>query len=64
MKKQYVYDPLISKRQQFLLATQVRQRVLHNQSNHVVNPPYAQVVRMILRIDDVVDASAFQDELE
>ncbi|KAJ9108228.1 T-complex protein 1 subunit epsilon [Naganishia cerealis] len=44
MKKQFVYDPLISKRQQFLLATQV--------------------VRMILRIDDVVDASAFQDELE
>ena len=24
MKKQFVYDPLISKRQQFLLATQVR----------------------------------------
>ncbi|KAI5449703.1 T-complex protein 1 subunit epsilon [Naganishia albida] len=44
MKAQFVYDPLISKRQQFLLATQV--------------------VRMILRIDDVVDASAFQDELE
>jgi len=42
MKAQYVYDPLISKRQQFLLATQV--------------------VRMILRVDDVIDASAFQDE--
>jgi len=24
MKKQFVYDPLISKRQQYLLATQVR----------------------------------------
>lgn len=42
MKTQHVYDPLISKRQQFLLATQV--------------------VRMILRVDDVIDASAFQDE--
>lgn len=26
MKKQFVYDPLISKRQQYLLATQVRAR--------------------------------------
>lgn len=34
MKAQFVYDPLISKRQQFLLATQV--------------------VRMILRVDDVI----------
>lgn len=34
MKTQHVYDPLISKRQQFLLATQV--------------------VRMILRVDDVI----------
>lgn len=42
MKKQFVYDPLISKRQQFLLATQV--------------------VRMILRVDDVIDASAFGEE--
>ena len=42
MKTQHVYDPLISKRQQFLLATQV--------------------VRMILRVDDVIDASAFKDE--
>jgi T-complex protein 1 subunit epsilon len=42
MKKQFVYDPLISKRQQFLLATQV--------------------VRMILRVDDVIDASAFAAE--
>lgn len=42
MKKQFVIDPLISKRQQFLLATQV--------------------VRMILRVDDVIDASAFAAE--
>ncbi|ORX36851.1 putative T-complex protein 1 epsilon subunit [Kockovaella imperatae] len=41
MKEQHVYDPLISKRQQFLLATQV--------------------VRMILRVDDVIDASLFAD---
>jgi chaperonin GroEL (HSP60 family) len=34
MRTQHVYDPLISKRQQFLLATQV--------------------VRMILRVDDVI----------
>lgn len=34
MREQHVYDPLISKRQQFLLATQV--------------------VRMILRVDDVI----------
>ena len=37
MKTQHVYDPLISKRQQFLLATQV--------------------VRMILRVDDVIGRS-------
>jgi len=37
MKTQHVYDPLISKRQQFLLATQV--------------------VRMILRVDDVIGES-------
>lgn len=43
MKNQFVYDPLISKRQQLLLATQV--------------------VRMCLRIDDVIDASAFKDEM-
>lgn len=42
MRTQHVYDPLISKRQQFLLATQV--------------------VRMILRVDDVIDASAFANE--
>lgn len=34
MKEQFVYDPLISKRQQFLLATQL--------------------VKMILKIDDVI----------
>lgn len=34
MRTQHVYDPLISKKQQFLLATQV--------------------VRMILRVDDVI----------
>ncbi len=34
MRAQHVFDPLISKRQQFLLATQV--------------------VRMILRVDDVI----------
>ncbi|KAG1440613.1 hypothetical protein G6F46_012757 [Rhizopus delemar] len=34
MKEQHVYDPLISKRQQFLLATQL--------------------VKMILKIDDVI----------
>lgn len=38
MRTQHVYDPLISKRQQFLLATQV--------------------VRMILRVDDVIGESA------
>ena len=37
MKTQHVYDPLISKRQQFLLATQV--------------------VRMTLRVDDVIGTS-------
>ncbi|KAF0454402.1 T-complex protein 1 subunit epsilon [Gigaspora margarita] len=38
MKEQFVYDPLISKRQQYLLATQL--------------------VKMILKIDDVIIASA------
>ena len=42
MKTQHVYDPLISKRQQFLLATQV--------------------VRMILRVDDVI-GEIFCDDL-
>ena len=37
MRTQHVYDPLISKRQQLLLATQV--------------------VRMILRVDDVIGES-------
>lgn len=38
MKEQHVYDPLISKRQQFLLATQL--------------------VKMILKIDDVITTNA------
>lgn len=38
MKEQHVYDPLISKRQQFLLATQL--------------------VKMILKIDDVITTGA------
>lgn len=43
MRDVFVVDPLISKRSQLLLATQV--------------------VRMILRVDDVIDASAFKDEM-
>lgn len=42
MKAQHVYDPLISKRQQYLLATQL--------------------VRQILKISDVIDASTFAAE--
>ncbi|KAL7410196.1 chaperonin Cpn60/TCP-1 family [Mrakia frigida] len=42
MKAQHVYDPLISKRQQYLLATQL--------------------VRQILKVDDVIDASVFAQE--
>lgn len=34
MKKQFVYDPLISKRQQYLLATQVRGLPLHSQKSY------------------------------
>jgi len=41
MKKQFVYDPLISKRQQFLLATQL--------------------VRAVLKIDDVIIAGSFDE---
>ncbi|KAF8968125.1 chaperonin Cpn60/TCP-1 family [Flammula alnicola] len=41
MKKQYVYDPLISKRQQYLLATQL--------------------VRQVLKIDDVITAGQADD---
>ncbi|KZP00525.1 hypothetical protein CALVIDRAFT_493737 [Calocera viscosa TUFC12733] len=41
MKKQFVYDPLISKRQQYLLATQM--------------------VRAILKIDDVITAGAMDE---
>lgn len=42
MRTQHVYDPLISKRQQFLLATQV--------------------VRMILRVDDVIGECCANDD--
>ena len=42
MHEQHVFDPLISKRQQFLLATQL--------------------VKMILKIDDVISTSAADDE--
>jgi hypothetical protein len=42
MRTQHVYDPLISKRQQFLLATQV--------------------VRMILRVDDVIGKCIILDQ--
>jgi len=41
MKNQFVYDPLISKRQQYLLATQL--------------------VRAVLKIDDVITAGASED---
>ncbi|KAI0034226.1 chaperonin Cpn60/TCP-1 family [Vararia minispora EC-137] len=41
MKKQFVYDPLISKRQQYLLATQL--------------------VRAVLKIDDVITAGEAED---
>jgi len=41
MKKQFVYDPLISKRQQYLLATQM--------------------VRAILKIDDVITAGSMDE---
>jgi len=41
MKKQFVYDPLISKRQQYLLATQL--------------------VRAVLKIDDVITAGQAED---
>lgn len=41
MKTQFVYDPLISKRQQFLLATQL--------------------VRAVLKIDDVITAGSFDE---
>lgn len=39
MKEQFVYDPLISKRQQYLLATQVRQTSLlvYVQSRQIVD---------------------------
>lgn len=63
MKNQFVIDPLISKRQQYLLATQVRsggsRRLLVVDSRDCV---VSQVVRMILRVDDVIDASAFAPE--
>jgi len=40
MKAQHVFDPLISKKQQFLLATQL--------------------VKMILKIDDVIETAPMQ----
>ena len=49
MKKQFVYDPLISKRQQYLLATQVRCK--NGDLSDIANRPFlAQLVRAVLKI--------------
>jgi T-complex protein 1 subunit epsilon len=54
MKEQFVYDPLISKRQQYLLATQVRWNVLHDLDSRLILAQ--QLVRAVLKIDDVIKA--------
>ncbi|RXW20357.1 hypothetical protein EST38_g5492 [Candolleomyces aberdarensis] len=68
MKQQFVYDPLISKRQQYLLATQVRTNdtpisrvTLANRFSTLLSPlafpisPYfSLLVRAVLKIDDVI----------
>lgn len=50
MKKQFVYDPLISKRQQYLLATQVCLSFLFllDSANEIPHP--LQLVRAVLKI--------------
>jgi T-complex protein 1 subunit epsilon len=55
MKKQFVYDPLISKRQQYLLATQVRLLAIVS-FPLLTAPPLPQLVRAVLKIDDVITA--------
>jgi hypothetical protein len=49
MKKQFVYDPLISKRQQFLLATQVS--AFHMSDVHLLRYR-TQLVRAVLKIGE------------
>lgn len=51
MKKQFVYDPLISKRQQYLLATQVRFPLLVTHTFRLTKTLYLfQLVRAVLKI--------------
>ena len=53
MKKQFVYDPLISKRQQYLLATQVS-------TLNTLGPPtdVLQLVRAVLKIGKWINSSS------
>lgn len=58
MKKQFVYDPLISKRQQYLLATQVG-HIFKVFLLLLITAP--QLVRAVLKIDDVIVAGQSED---
>jgi hypothetical protein len=52
MKKQFVYDPLISKRQQYLLATQVTS--YPDPQIHISSEPCPlQLVRAVLKIGEL-----------
>jgi hypothetical protein len=50
MKKQFVYDPLISKRQQYLLATQVCDFFISPPSFQLKISHSLQLVRAVLKI--------------
>jgi len=52
MKKQFVYDPLISKRQQYLLATQVSLSVGIESNLELIFHP-GQLVRAVLKIGNL-----------
>jgi hypothetical protein len=60
MKKQFVYDPLISKRQQYLLATQLVRAVLKiGKSYH--SESFRTSTANFLFLDDVITAGQAEE---
>jgi hypothetical protein len=71
MKEQFVYDPLISKRQQYLLATQLVRAVLKIGKVFSRDPTYS-LIRLVIRLiilvsrltfltDDVITSGAAEE---
>ena len=63
MKEQFVYDPLISKRQQYLLATQLVRAVLKiGSSSFTFFCPARRIHRFMSSLDDVITTGPSTDE--